>query len=209
MTQKLFIRAGRFQLCLRLPPQRLLSGRQARQRFRQLSTAPPCTPPPNSSSRARCTRGFKSPRSSCCPCSSINVSDRARSTSPEARRSFTQAVLRPSARFTRRRIRPSSDGIPASSKTAWAGWPGGDRSNSATTSPDRPPRHGPGRPARASPEQSPDCPAGSTCPRRSHPSARSGPVGTPVPTSMISMSRISSVRSIGAYSHSPPRISWR
>ncbi len=45
-------------------------------------------------------------------------SERRRNTSPEHRRSLTHAVLRPSRVFTRRRIRVSLTGIPASSKTA-------------------------------------------------------------------------------------------
>ena len=90
--------------------------------------------PAKASSSARWPRGFSRPRSSCWPCSSTRLSDSARSTSPDTRRSLTQPVLRPSAALTRRRIRSSSTSIPASASTARAGWPGG-RSNTAVTSP--------------------------------------------------------------------------
>ena len=53
---------------------------------------------------------------------------------PTTRRSLTQAVLRPSAVLTRRRISSSSASIPASSSTARAAWPAG-RSKTAVTSP--------------------------------------------------------------------------
>ena len=76
---------------------------------------------PNVSSRRRCPRASSSPRSSCWPCSSTKVSDNCRSTSPEQRRSFTHAVLRPSTVLTRRSNKLSSSGKPASRNTARAG----------------------------------------------------------------------------------------
>ena len=93
--------------------------------------------------------GSEGPRSSCWPCSSTRWSARSRSTSPETRRSFTQAVLRPSAALTRRRISSSSASIPASASTPRAAWSGSkveDRRHLALRSP-LPHQFGPAAPA--------------------------------------------------------------
>ena len=124
-----------------------------------------------------------------------NVSDKARSTSPLARRSFTHAVLRPSERLIRRSTSSSSTGIPASSNTARAGCASG-RSNTATTSP----CSAPARTKSARPRQP------NTNPRLSRRMDLPAPV-SPVSTfrpgwnsssnrSMISISRMSRDRSI-------------
>ncbi len=188
----------------------LIADARCRQAVRQLAIL--AEKPPNSSRITQCRRGLSSPLASCWPWISTSVSDNARNTSPEARRSLTQALLRPSARLIRRRISSLSVVIPASSRMAKAAWPGG-RSKTATTSPTSyPARTMSLRPRLPNTKPSESSKIDLPAPVSPVSTLRPAP-GSNTRRSMISISRISRLRSIyltlpgvslhAPYSHSP------